>query len=153
MDENIFKELCHRLKKPWCYSFTLYFIFVVVVLGGTGIWLPFFKAEPFSMEEFAINIITYSCALIVPAAVNIFVTIKDYRNIVSLVIITLVLVASVIFCVGFSVFKDALWSSIICCILSLILWVIANSDNEQLRDDSFRQSVKDKSEKLASNWK
>ena len=111
-----------------------------------------FKKGPFSIEEFAINIITYSCALIVPAAVNIFVTIKNYKNIVSLVIITLVLVASVIFCVAYSVFNDALWTSIICCVLSLILWVIANSDNEQLRDDSFRQDIKDKSEKLASNW-
>ena len=110
------------------------------------------KKGPFSIEEFAINIITYSCALIVPAAVNIFVTIKNYKNIVSLVIITLVLVASVIFCVAYSVFNDALWTSIICCVLSLILWVIANSDNEQLRDDSFRQDIKDKSEKLASNW-
>ena len=117
---------------------------------GTLYW--WFTKGPFSIEEFAINIITYSCALIVPAAVNIFVTIKNYKNIVSLVIITLVLVASVIFCVAYSVFNDALWTSIICCVLSLILWVIANSDNEQLRDDSFRQDIKDKSEKLASNW-
>ena len=152
MDENIYSELYHRFKKPWCNSFALYLIFVVGVLGGTGIWLPLFKKGPFSIEEFAINIITYSCALIVPAAVNIFVTIKNYKNIVSLVIITLVLVASVIFCVAYSVFNDALWTSIICCVLSLILWVIANSDNEQLLDDSFRQDIKDKSEKLDSNW-
>ena len=58
MDENIYSELYHRFKKPWCNSFTLYFLFVVIVLGGTGIWLPLFKTEPFSMEEFAINIIT-----------------------------------------------------------------------------------------------
>ena len=152
MDENIYSELYHRFKKPWCNSFVLYFLFVVIVLGGTGIWLPLFKTEPFSIEEFAINIIAYSCALIVPAAVNIFITLKDYKNIVSLIIITLVLFALIIFCVGYSVFKDTLWTSIICCVLSLILWVIANSDNEQLRDDSFRQSVKDKSEKIASNW-
>ena len=38
MDENIYSELYHRFKKPWCNSFTLYFLFVVIVLGGTGIW-------------------------------------------------------------------------------------------------------------------
>ena len=43
MDENIYSELYHRFKKPWCNSFALYLIFVVGVLGGTGIWLPLFK--------------------------------------------------------------------------------------------------------------
>lgn len=153
MGDNIYSELLHRFKMPWCNSFAMYFIIVIVLFGSVGVWLPLLKESPFSVESLAINIITYACALIIPAAVSIILSMKDYKNKISLVLFIVAILLAVAFFVGYSVFKGNLCTSIICCILSLLFWVIANCDNEQLSDDKYNKSIKSNSNKLSENWK
>ena len=152
MNDNIIYELLHRIKNPWCWSFTLYFIIVIIIFGGIGVWLPIWKEGQIKVASLAINMITYSCALIVPAVVSIMLSMRNYKNKVSLVLFVSLVLLVVAITVGCSVFAESLLAAIVCLVLSLLFWVIANYDNVELNDGKYNESIKAKSQQLSSNW-
>lgn len=152
MDDNIICELWHRIKNPWCWSFSLYFLIVIIIFGGIGIWLPVWKERQICIASLAINVITYSCALIVPAVVSIILSMRDYKNKVSLVLFVLFVLLLVAITVGCSVFAESLFAASICLVFSLVFWIIANSENAELSDGKYNESIKSKSQQLSSNW-
>ena len=40
MQDSIFCEFYERIKHVAVFSFVLYFLVVVIVLGGAGVWIP-----------------------------------------------------------------------------------------------------------------
>lgn len=152
MDDNILCELYHRIKSPWCWSFSLYFVIVIIIVGGIGIWLPILKEGQICIASLAVNVITYSCALIVPAAVSIILSMRDYKNKVSLILFVIFVLLLFAITVGCSVFAESLFSSIVCLVFSLLFWIIANCNNPELSDSKFNESIKSKSQELSSNW-
>ena len=44
MGLNIFQEYWERFKKPWCIAFSLYLVFVIIILGGLGVLFSIFSS-------------------------------------------------------------------------------------------------------------
>lgn len=149
---NVFKELGHRLKKPWCISFTLYFFVVVMFFGSAGLWIPAFHSKPLDSEDIIVNLITYSCALIAPAIIGIILSVIKSRYKLSLTIICVV----ILFFVGFLASKQTWWTAILCVVLSLLSWIIANYDNETLKDDYYKTdldiNIKEGAKAASKDW-
>lgn len=152
MDGNILLELYSRFKTPWCTSFVLYFVLVVVLFGGTGVWLPIMKDGSSGMQSLSMNLLTYSCAIIVPAWISVILSMLDYKNKVSLILFVVSSLIFVVFAVGEAVYNDNLICSVICCVLALFFWVVANYNNTELSDDKFNESIKSKVESLSDKW-
>lgn len=142
-----------RLKKPWCTSFTLYFIICVIRFGSVGIWLPICRDSKINESSLIMNIITYSCALIIPACVSIILSMLKFKNKVSLILLAILMLCLISVTVGFSIFKDSFLDAIICLVISLLLWVIANCDNSEMNDDKFNESIKEGTKSVSKDWK
>lgn len=156
-DISFFKELWERLKYPWkITSFVLYFIFVIIIFGGVGIWLPFFQKSSILLYHVADNMMTYSIALSIPACITIILQyFPKAENQVSLIIsiISLLLIEVVVIVLFVVINSD--WKfhiAVLGIVLSWIFWTIANSDNKYLDDKSYRQTIKDDLEKHGKDW-
>lgn len=72
MKDNLWRELFNRLTRPWSKSgFGLYFVVVIILFGGIGIWLSIFRGGDDVMSNVSDNMFTYSIALFVPAFVGV----------------------------------------------------------------------------------
>ena len=86
---NIFQELWYRLKMPWTISFTLYFLFVIIIFGGLGVILSLIYCTDNLKLNISSNLMTYSIALLVPACITILLQyFPKAQNRVSLVILS-----------------------------------------------------------------
>lgn len=152
-DDNIFQEIWKRFKKPWCISFSLYFAIVIIFFGSAGVWLPILRdGGIIDVSSFCMNVITYSCALIVPAFVSICLSVWNFKNKVSLVIFITTMLVVVAITIGYTIFGDSLIDAIICFIISLVLWVIANCENEEMNDNKFNESIKEGTKSVSKDW-
>lgn len=163
MELNIFQEYWERFKKPWCVSFSLYLIFVVVVFGGLGVLFSIFLSIDsdlqniimqkedssslllnFKIKHIASNMATYAIATLIPAMITIFLSFLETKNKVSQIIISIVIIFFSVFLLYNSTTKDgciALLAAILSVVIALIFWVIANHDNEYLSDAAFGEIV------------
>lgn len=76
MQDSIFCEFYERIKHVAAFSFVLYFLGVVVVLGGAGVWIPVIQDCKLGMSSLSNNMMTYSCSLM--AACNDANTTQNY---------------------------------------------------------------------------
>lgn len=163
MELNIFQEYWGRFKRPWCVSFSLYLIFVVIVFGGLGVLFSIFSPidndlsniiaqnedkslllQNFKIKHIASNMATYAIATLIPAMITIFLSFLETKNKVSLIIISVVILFFSVFLLYNSTTKEsfnALISAILSIVIALIFWVIANHDNEYLNDAAFGEIV------------
>lgn len=154
---SFFKELWERFKYPWnITSFVLYFLFVIIVFGGVGIWLSIFQEGHTQLDFVADNMMTYSIALSIPACITIILQyFPKAENQVSLIIcIISLLLIEVVVIVLFVVLNTncKFYIAILGLLLSWIFWTIANSDNKYLDDKSYRQTIKDDLKKHGKDW-
>ena len=153
---NIFQELWYRLKKPWTISFTLYFLFVIIIFGGLGVILSLIYCTDNLKLNISFNLMTYSIALLVPACITILLQyFPKSQNKVSLVILSVAVLVIEGFIIHWS-YSGAIIASIIASILSTILawvfWVIANADEIYLNDQSYDYKIKEDIKEHAKNW-
>lgn len=152
---EIFKDLYLRIIEP-CKepSFVLYFIFMVVIFGGIGVFLSLFQyyqEEP--LKYVSQNMMTYAVALSVPAALTIFLHIiphSDYK--VSHIIMILSVLILQIIAVCFSFWDGHIIVAIVCTIISWIYWILANSCNSSLGDKSYHSQIKKDLQNHGSKW-
>lgn len=152
---EIFKDLYYKgiepCKEP---SFILYFIFMVIIFGGTGVLLSLWQwhnGEP--LKYVAQNMMTYAIALSVPAALTIFLHIiphSEYK--VSHMILTVSLLILQIIAVCFSFWDGHLIIAILSIVLSWIYWILANSNNGSLGDNSYNSQIKKDLQNHGTNW-
>ncbi|MDY0278465.1 MAG: hypothetical protein RBQ97_10325, partial [Acholeplasma sp.] len=86
---NFFQECWFRFKKPWCGSFTAYFIIVIVVFSAGGIFAAILDNNNSGLSKvtsIASNISTYFIALIIPSIINILLSFWSFKYKVSLII-------------------------------------------------------------------
>ena len=152
---NICKELWYRLRKPWCMSFTLHFVLMVVVIGGLGIILSVFNyfmgdSSSWSITE---NIISYSLALAIPSTIPILQSTNRTNKKVSLIEVTIfffILIPLALSIISY-IFKSYILP-IVCMAISWCVWVIANYENEDLNDSSFEEKIKKEIEQHGKDW-
>lgn len=153
---SIFGEFWYRLKKPWCISFTMHFIFYIICIGGLGVLASIFqfvngKGDIWSITE---NVITYSLALAIPSIVPILLSFNDTKNKSSLAQITpIVCVVLPILLTFFSYYYKVSWPAVICIAVSWIVWVISQYDNRSLNDKTYGEDIEANAKtRHGQNW-
>lgn len=152
--KTVFHELIYKFKKPWNeLSFALYFIFAIVTFGGVGVILLFFRKTDNILLDISQNLLTYSIALLVPALISIltqqYSSFKKKLSLVIIIVTILLIEGIIVYC---CYFLEALWASIISTLLAWFFWVVANSDNIYLKDETFDNDIRKKASKLSEQW-
>jgi hypothetical protein len=157
MEVNFFQECWERFKRPWCNSFSAYFIFIIVLISAGGVIFSIFSSNNEDrIFSVASNMSTYFMALIIPAVIDIFLSFGKLRNKVSFSIFTVVILVFSIFLLWLSNSLEknyVLFPAILGVLFSWFFWVIANSDNENLNDYSYDKKIKEEVAKNhGGNW-
>lgn len=154
-ESNVFAELWFRFRKPWCFSFGWHFFWYIILIGGLGIVLSVIdciinKKCDWSIEQ---NIISYSLAMVIPAASTIMKTFSKTNNKVSLIDVCsmLFIVIPIALSILSYVFRNTT-CTICCMIIAWIAWIIANYDNVNLNDKSFDEKIKQETNQHGQNW-
>lgn len=99
----------------------LYFLVVVIVLGGAGVWIPVIQDCKLGMSSLSNNMMTYSCSLMAPSAISLLLSFLKYKHKVSLVLIVFLAALLVFLLVGYSfISANPLGLAIMCVVLSLL---------------------------------
>lgn len=166
---SVIKETWYAFKKPWkAPSFILYFIVMVIGFGGIGVFLSIYQLHYYRKivkeqlestidiirSAIAQNMMTYAIAIIVPAALVIFlhIIIPKAKHKISHSIITIAVLLCVILIVCFTYIKGSFVVASISVFLSWVFWVIANSENETLQDESYNTMIQKEVKKHGNNW-
>lgn len=80
MQDSIFGEFYERIKHVAVFSFVLYFLVVVIVLGGAGVWIPVIQDCKLGMSSLSNNMMTYSCSLMAPSAISLLLSFLKYKH-------------------------------------------------------------------------
>lgn len=153
MQDSIFCEFYERIKHVAAFSFVLYFLGVVVVLGGAGVGIPVIQDCKLGMSSLSNNMMTYSCSLMAPSAISLLLSFLKYKHKVSMVLIVFLAALLVFLLVGYSfISANPLGLAIMCVVLSLLFWILANYDNIELDDKKFNENIKKNVDKYQSNW-
>lgn len=155
LKENVINELWNRFKEPWCFSFGWHFFWYIILIGGLGIVLSIIncyltKQFDWSIEQ---NIVSYSLAMVIPAASTIMKTFSKTNNKVGLIDVCSILfiVIPIALSILSYVFKSTL-CTICCLVIAWVAWVIANYDNVNLNDKSFDERIKEETKKHGEGW-
>ena len=156
LKNSIFGELWYRFRKPWCTSFTINFVFYVVLIGGLGVFSSIIKCINESGDKWQIteSIITYSLAIAIPSIVPILLSFNDTKYKSSLVqlspIICLVIPAALTL---LSYTYKISWPAYACTIMAWIIWVISQYKNVFLNDETYADYLeKNAKNNHGKNW-
>lgn len=158
MNSDFFNELKDRFKMPWKhFAFKSYFFWILLMFGSLGIFITIYdvvnsKAPDCNLISQSIS--TTFIALIAGSLVdlNLSFTIK---NIPSLIINTIATVGVSILFLFLSFKIDgalSLLPAIVGYILAILIWIIANADNEKLSDETFYKKILKKAQELTNDW-
>lgn len=156
---NIFIEWFNNLREPWKdYVFTGYFVGFVVLVGLVGVYpsiIEYINNDSDSNHSFwpvIQNILTYSIALAIPAAVSILCS-KNKTNKQARIIFTVLLfiLLPIALCILEYIYKKYI-CAFICLFLSWIVWVIGNHGNPQYHDGQYGKSTLDNAKRMTVGW-
>jgi peptidoglycan/LPS O-acetylase OafA/YrhL len=159
MDKNFFEELWDRFKMPWKHiAFKSYFFWIVIVFGGLGIIIT--CCEELGKEtpiffNIARSVATTFIALIAASLVDLNLSF-NIKNIPSLIINSLALIGVSILLLYFSFTIQtelSLLPAIIGYVLSILIWILANADNERLSDGTYYKKMLERAAELSKDWK
>jgi hypothetical protein len=156
--KTFFAELTERFKMPWKHgAFRSYFFWIVILFGGFGIMITCYKeATKPTPEIFNISrcIGTTFIAVIAASLVDLNLSF-NIKNIPSLIINSIAFIAVSILLMYFSFSINSGWSlvpSILGYILSLLIWILANADNDRLSDETYYKKMLERANKLSKDW-
>ena len=156
-NKTIIREWWGQFLSPWTHlSFTLYFLGFVVLIGGAGIYPSLYRL--FSCKglfwEVAENIMTYSVALIMPACVQVFLSVFRTDKKVSLVLCCLLFFCVLPLVITFLSYTfNCPYLCFTLLLLSWFVWVVANHNNADLFDETFNEKIRKESKKNhGKNW-
>jgi drug/metabolite transporter (DMT)-like permease len=157
MERNFIQELQHRLTRPWNSAFLGYFILIVIVFAGFGVGYSFYAAFQSSKPNLipvAQNVATYFMAVLASSVIDLNLS-WELENRVSFLIYSFILFIGgvVILIWTYSVNNiSAFVPAVLGCILSWIVWILANAYNEKLSDENFYNNMRGKGTH-GGNWK
>lgn len=142
MERNFFQEIFHRLTKPWNTAFTGYFILIVIIFAGLGVFVSIWSAidsPEIDGLRIAQNMATYFMAIIASSIVDLNIS-WEIENRVSFLIYSILLFVIAVFILGLTYYIPSNYAfipAILGCILAWLIWVLANAYNDRLNDQNF----------------
>ncbi|MEM5309350.1 hypothetical protein V5038_18650 [Enterobacter ludwigii] len=133
VSDEFSSRLCNALKSP---AFLVYFFIGVILIGGVGIWLPYFSSDdPNSVFMESQNVFTYSFAILGTLAIEVFLSSSGNRSLKSL---GLLIGAIAFVSCGFGYYYVKHGNSTLMnvgAILTLFLFLLANVNDEKFDHD------------------
>ncbi len=158
MAKNFTQEIFERFKMPWKYSaFRSYFLFIVIFYGGCGVFLSIYDCYINTWTDsykIAQNMATYFMAIIAASLVDLNLS-SAIKNMASLIINSIALLGFtfVLFLTTYLIKSHyAFLPASIGTVISLIIWILANADNEKLSDESYYNKMRGKEEGHGTTW-
>ena len=158
VEMNFFQEMWFKLTIPWKFiAFNSYFIWIILLFGGFGIFTTIYMECTSSCAQYykiAQSMATFFIAIIAASLVDINLS-YTVKNVPSLMINTIALVG-VAFTLALITFKiqdnRAFLPASIGYLISLLVWVLANAENEKLRDKTFQKAMRGKDVGHGAKW-
>ena len=159
MEQNsIFSELWVKFKNPWKHtSFKIYFVLFVLLFGGLDIYYSLEEqcrlnwVQPW---EVAKNMAAYGLTMIGASAVELVLS-PDFQNKKSMTYLAFftALVALLLFHNAYYMqTKFSLILAGINVVIGLIFWIVANTDNANLKEDPYLQEMKEETKLHGQSW-
>lgn len=153
-NKDFTKEQIERFKMPWKhFAFKSYFFWIVFAFGGIGIGLTILeeiRAFSPNVNIISKSIATTFVAIIAASLVDLNLS-YNIKNVPSLIINSIGFIALSILLMILSFNINGGWSllpAIIGYFLALLIWVLANADNDKLSDESYLVNITKKVEAL-----
>ena len=121
----------------------LYFVFVVIGIGGLGAWLQIGELD--AVRE---NLATYAMGISAAAAVELVLPDKTGKSLRMLVLgLVIIAIATAVMSLQ-SEWVNTVWVAPVC---GWVLWILANSDNENIGTASPTAATGGNIDRLAGN--
>lgn len=157
MNKGFLNEQKERLMMPWRNSaFVSYFIWIIILFGGIGIGLTIFDEYnncKFNINSISKSIATTFVAIIAASLADLNLSL-NIKNVPSLTINSIGFFGLSILLMVLAFTIDSAWGlvpAILGYFIAIIIWVLANCDNEKLSDESYLQNIKNKVSKLSGS--
>lgn len=159
MEKKFVIELKERFLLPWSQSaFCSYFFWIVLIFGGFGIGMSVYEelnSSTVNLNNISKSIGATFLGVIAASLVDLNLNI-NIKNVPSFTINSfgVALFCVILFLVSFN---SESWIGLICAIfgffLALVIWVLANADNEKLNDENyFYNSMRGKGNHGDESW-
>ena len=159
--KHFFSEIVERLKlqvKPFNDLYFTYLLVFVIGIGGIGIWVSIFQElqkDVINEYNITFNIGTYFIALVSTSYIDL-TTNDKITNKKSLQIYSFVMLIVLLFLFYLSNNCKPFWSiifSIIGTFITLLVWHIANSENQKFNEENYNQKIRKEAAKThGHNW-
>lgn len=143
MEKNVFQEALEYFLLPWKQTaFWLYFIGIVIGFGGIGIWLCIYEcavSKEDDMYKVSQNLGLYFIAIIAASIVDLNLS-TSFKNLASLNILTVIILGFtvVLFLLSYYIRSEyGIIPAMVGVFISLLVWTLANAENEKLNDSKF----------------
>jgi hypothetical protein len=136
-------DILQRLKQPFAHPpFVLYFLVVIVGVGGIGVWIEIYKTFTKRTDESIISVprslSTYLLAILATAAADLILSILETKRSMLMLALSSLIAGIVLAVIGLTI-TTLMWASscaVLGTILALLLWLLANADNAKLFESS-----------------
>lgn len=158
INKRFTEEQYERFKMPWKNTaFVSYFIWIVFLFGGLGIISTLISElssnDPHSYI-IAQSIATTSVALTAASLIELNLSF-NIRNIPSLIINTVACFGLTILLLFFTFKLKSCLSfipAILCYLISILIWILANADNQKLSDETYYKIMYQGANELSKDW-
>ncbi len=139
------QEISLRLKEPWKQTaFTGVFL-IVIILAGFGIFFPFIMKNELTIPDLSISLGTYFVASIVSSSLDLSLSVKTINKasyIIYTILVMIIMLLMFLFSVILQINYLKLFFAILGFILSILIWIIANSEKDIFDDVKFAKKLK-----------
>jgi hypothetical protein len=162
MSDNIhtpfLEEIIERFKLPWKnLAFSLYLILILLGFGGFSIYLKIaevIKSPEVDGYKVALDMATFGLAILTASIFDLNMSLKINSK-PSLFIITIALCGLSVFLVYLSSTIQSYWALIpgfLGFIIALMVWILANADNENFSDSMYYEKMRGREVGHGQNW-
>lgn len=126
-------EIKRRFKKPFGFpAFVLYFLGIIILVGGLGVWIPLYKQDWQAVPR---DLSNYLLAILSASAADLTIFETDKRSLQMVAFVSLFVgIALAVLALTNSDLTRAYIYAVSGAALALFLWWIANSDNIRLTE-------------------
>jgi hypothetical protein len=139
------RSILDRLVKPWDQpKYVLYFLGIVLIIGGIGVWLPAMRSSASGkFVDVPEALVTYAAAIVGSSMADLLLRRRtdeeSFGNFFMLLVVLISICIVLTACVYILKFK--MLAGILLGIVALIIWSLSNSNNEAFKDPLAIQTI------------